>query len=49
MQRRVVVYWSNVDPALGAKVAAGLSVGNGAGSLAGSRSTPSGAVPAGSD
>jgi len=31
MQLRVVAYWANVDPQLGARVAAGLGHGNGAG------------------
>jgi catalase len=43
MQRRVVGYWTNVDSGLGAKVAAGLGLGNGAGPVAGGRSTSSGA------
>ena len=30
MQQRVVAYWANVDPQLGARVAAGLGHGNGA-------------------
>jgi catalase len=29
MQQRVVAYWASVDPELGARVAAGLGVGNG--------------------
>jgi catalase len=32
VQRRVIGYWTNVDPDLGARVAAGLGHGNGAGS-----------------
>jgi catalase len=31
MQQRVVAYWANVDAELGAKVAAGLGIGNGGG------------------
>jgi catalase len=31
IQRRVVQYWTNVDPQLGARVAAGLGHGNGSG------------------
>lgn len=29
MQLRVIAYWTNVDPQLGAQVAAGLGIGNG--------------------
>jgi catalase len=43
MQRRVVGYWTNVDSGLGAKVAVGLGLDNGAGPVAGGRSTSSGA------
>jgi hypothetical protein len=31
MQDRVVAYWTNVDPQLGARVSAGLPRGNGTG------------------
>jgi catalase len=41
VQQRVVGYWTDVDPALGAKVAAGLGHGNGAARAAGGRSVSS--------
>jgi catalase len=47
IRRRVVGYWTNVDPGLGAKVAAGLGLGNGAGTVAGGRSAPSRAARVG--
>jgi catalase len=43
IQRRVVGYWTNVDSGLGAKVAAGLGLGNGTGTIAGGRSPSAGA------
>ncbi len=46
IQARVVSYWTNVDAGLGARVAAGLGHGNGAG---GAQSAVSGAAPAAAD
>jgi catalase len=44
VQQRVVGYWSNVDPELGAKVAAGLGRGNGANGAGGPLSAGAGAA-----
>ena len=44
IQTRVIRYWTNVDAGLGARVAAGLGRGNGAGGANGGRSAVSGAT-----
>ena len=49
IQRRVVEYWTNVDADLGARVAAGIQSGNGAGSNgSGASNAPRGEAPVGS-
>jgi catalase len=47
IQQRVVGYWTNVDHELGAKVAAGLGVGNGAQGVGGGRPLSAGTAPPG--
>jgi catalase len=42
IQQRVVGYWTNVDPQLGAEIAAGLGRGDGAAGANGGRSAASG-------
>ena len=44
VQQRVIAYWTNVDPELGAKVAARLGHGNGANGTGGGRSADAGAA-----